>query len=96
MSDNLRVEAQPSGVSIERTLDVVAHILSDADFSNEVAVHNGWSSELSVEQVAVLFLACRYQWAVDLLGRQTATLKREVNGLTASVRQLEDQLSGRN
>jgi hypothetical protein len=91
MTDSTEVETQPTGVSIERTLDVVAKILDDVDFANEVISHNGWPVSMEPHTVALLFLACRFQWAVDLLGRQAATLKREVDGLTSSIRTLEDR-----
>lgn len=72
-------EVQPNGVSIERTLDVVGSILADEAFAQDVAVHNGWGAELSQERVAILFLAFRFQWAVDLLSRRTATLNNKVD-----------------
>jgi hypothetical protein len=86
------VEAQPSGASVERTLDVVSHILTDADFAAEVVKHNGWVEALDQKDVAVLFLASRFQWAVDLLAVRDATLKREVDGLATQLASLEDRL----
>ena len=85
MTNSFEVETQPTGVSIERTLDVVAKILDDPDFAKEVATHNSWNPDLSKETVALVFLACRFQWAVDLLSRQTATLKKEVEGIANRV-----------
>jgi len=87
------VEVQPNGESIEQTLSVVSHILTDADFSKAVVEHNNWRTDLSQEQVALLFLASRYQWSVALLGAQTATLKRELEGLERRVVAVEDQVS---
>ena len=89
MSNAIEVETQPSGVSVERTLDVVGKILADADFAKEVAAHNGWGDDLSQDRTAVLFLACRFQWAVDLLSRQTSTLRAQVEGATTQEANLE-------
>lgn len=88
---NTYVETQPTGVSVERTLDVVAKVLDSREFAEEVATHNNWPKDMSQDKVALLFLACRFQWAVDLLSRQAATLKREVDGLTGSVRTMENR-----
>lgn len=85
-------DAQPSGVSIEQTLSVVSHILSNVDFANEVVEHNGWVDGLSQVEVALLFLTSRYQAAVDVLSRQTDTLRREVDGLTRRVVDLEERV----
>ena len=82
MSNVVEVETQPNGVSVERTLDVVGMILGDVDFAKEVAVHNGWGDDLSQDRTAVLFLACRFQWAIDLLSRQTSTLSKRVEEAT--------------
>ena len=83
-----------SNNSVQATLEVVSHILTDADAANEVVVHNGWVEGLSQEQVALLFLASRYQSTVDVLSRQTATLKEEVNALTSRVDALGRQVFG--
>lgn len=86
MNNVIEVETQPNGVSIERTLDVVGNILANPDFAKEVATHNGWfvNDDFSQERVALLFLACRFQWAVDLLSRQTSTLSKQVEEATAT------------
>jgi len=82
MNNAIEVETQPNGVSVERTLDVVGQILTDENFSKEVAAHNGWGEDLSQDRTAVLFLACRFQWAIDLLSRQTSTLNKKVEEAT--------------
>ena len=80
--------------SIQATLEVVSHILTNADAANEVVVHNDWVEGLTQEQVAILFLASRYQSSVDLLSRQTATLKEEVDSLTEKVENLSRKVFG--
>jgi len=90
MSD---VEVQPNGVSVEETLAVVSHVLSDSEFAAEVRNQNGWV-DMSDENTAVLFLASRYQWSVTLLSLQTATLKREIAGLAGQVEALERARAG--
>lgn len=87
------VDTQPNGVSVEQTLAVVSHILSDSDFAAEVRSQNGWVDDLSDERTAVLFLASRYQWSVGLLSIQTATLKRELDGLATQLSDLEARVS---
>lgn len=77
--------------SVEKTLEVVSHILVDADFAAEVVAHNGWIEALDQKDVAVLFLASRFQWAVGLLSVQTATLRRELDELAAKVENRVDQ-----
>jgi hypothetical protein len=89
MSD---VEAQPNGVSVEQTLAVVSHVLTDPEFAAEVRSQNEWVADLSDEQTAILFLASRYQWAVALLSLQTRTLKRELDGLATQLSDLESRL----
>jgi hypothetical protein len=88
------VEAQPNGVSVEQTLAVVSHVLSDPGFAAEVRSQNNWVGDLSDEQTAVLFLASRYQWSVALLSLQTATLKRELDGLATQLSDLEGRVGG--
>lgn len=83
------VDNQPTGASVERTLDVVSHILTDADFSAEVVKHNGWVEGLDQKDVALLFLASRFQWATDLLAVRTGTLKRELDGLATQLSNLD-------
>lgn len=82
------VEGQPNGVRIESTLAVVSNILASFDFAQEVVKHNGWEISGPPSQfqhtVAILFLASRFQRAVDTLSRQTATLKNQVDALSAS------------
>ncbi len=88
MSD---VEVQPNGVSVEETLAVVSHVLSDPEFAAEVRNQNSWV-EMSDDNTALLFLASRYQWSVTLLSLQTATLKREIAGLAVQVEALEGRV----
>jgi hypothetical protein len=71
--------------SIQATLEVVSHILTDVESAKEVVTHNGWVEGLTQEQVAILFLTSRYQSSVDLLSRQTTTLKEEVDALKEKV-----------
>jgi len=87
-------EAQPNGVCVEETLAVVSHVLSDPEFAAEVRKQNEWLDDLSDEKTAVLFLASRYQWSVALLSIQTATLKRELDGLATQIADLEARTSG--
>ncbi len=89
MSD---VETQPTGVSVEQTLAVVSHVLSDPEFAAEVRNQNGWIEDLTDEKTAVLFLASRYQWSVSLLSLQTTTLKRELDGLATQLAHLETRV----
>ena len=88
------VETQPNGVSVEETLSVVSHILSDPELAAEVRKQNDWIDELTDDRTAVLFLASRYQWSVALLSLKTATLKRELDGLATQVEALEARISG--
>ena len=88
------VEAQPTGVSVEQTLAVVSHVLSDPEFAAEVRNQNSWVEDLTDEKTAVLFLASRYQWSVALLSLQTDTLKRELGGLATQLEALEARVSG--
>lgn len=81
-------------MSVEATLAVVSHVLSDPEFAAAVREQNGWVEDLSDEQTAVLFLASRYQWSVALLSTQTATLKRELDGLATQLADLEGRVSG--
>ena len=93
MSDQVEEnEGQPSGVNIEKTLAVVSNILADNTIATEVIEHNGWDHRLvnRPEQVAILFLASRYQWSVELLSTQTATLKKELDELRQRVALLEN------
>ncbi len=83
MSDE--VEVQPTGTSVEETLAVVSHVLSDPEFAAEVRNQNGWVDDLTDEKTAILFLASRYQWSVSLLSLQTSTLKRELDGLATRI-----------
>lgn len=89
MSNAIEVETQPSGVSVERTLDVVGKMIADGNFAREVAIHNGWDEDLSRDAVTILFLTCRFQWAIDLLSRQTATLRAQVEEATTRAANLE-------
>jgi len=87
-------EAQPNGVSVEQTLAVVSHVLSDPELAAEVRSQNGWVEDLTDEQTALLFLASRYQWSVALLSIQTTTLKRELDGLATQLADLEARIGG--
>ena len=91
MSD---VDAQPNGESVEQTIAVVRHVLNDPEFATEVRKQNDWVDGLTDEKTAVLFLASRYQWSVSLLSLQTATLKRELEGLATQLADLEGRVSG--
>jgi len=91
MSD---VDAQPNGESVEQTIAVVSHVLNDPEFATEVRKQNDWKEDLSDADTAVLFLASRFQWAVGLLSVQTATLKRELDGLATQFADLEARGSG--
>jgi hypothetical protein len=74
-------EVQPTGERVEATLDVVPRILFDADFAEEVRVHNGFPEGLDQKDVAILFLTGRFQWATTILTQRTDTLARQVDGL---------------
>lgn len=87
-------EAQPNGISIEKTRDVVYHILTDPEFCNAVRANNGFPEDWDHTEVAVMFQAFRTQEAVELLSLRTNTLKREVDGMAPTVRQFEDSLAG--
>jgi len=84
-------EAQPTGASVEQTLVVVSHILSDPEFAAKVREDNGWREDLSDERTAVLFLSSRYQWSVGLLSMQTTTLSDQLQGLERRIVGLEDR-----
>lgn len=81
MADNEEVDVQPTGERVERTLDVVPRILFDAEFAEEVRVHNGFPEGIDQKDVAILFLTGRFQWAVTILTQRTDTLAREVEGI---------------
>jgi hypothetical protein len=85
MPQSEEVDVQPTGVSIERTLNVVGYILADLEFATEVVRHNSWPTGLDQKDVALLFLASRYQWSVDLLTMRTDALKRDLDGLATQV-----------
>lgn len=80
--------------SVQATLEVVSHILTDAETANEVAEHNGWVDGLTQEQVAILFLASRYQSTVDVLSRQTDTLKNKVDAHEEYIETLSRRVFG--
>lgn len=86
------VEGQPNGKTVEETLAVVSHILSDSEFAKEVRNQNDWLEDLTDEKTAVLFLASRYQWSMALLSLQTASLKRELDGLATQISGIEDHI----
>jgi len=81
-------------VSVEQTLAVVSHVLSDPEFAAEVRNQNGWKEDLSDQDTALLFLASRYQWSVALLSIRDETVKRQVDGLAVQVEALEARVSG--
>jgi len=83
---------QPNGVDISPTLLAVNEILFNAEFAADVRAHNNWVEDLSDERTAILFLASRYQGTVDLLSRQTITLKQWVDGLDRRLVALEGNL----
>lgn len=83
-------EQQPSR-SLERTSDVVYEILTNPEFSAEVAKHHGWEEDSEQVRVALMFLTGRFQWATDLLTLRTNTLKRDVDGNTTRIVDLEDE-----
>jgi len=87
-------EVQPTGVSVEETLAVVSHVLSDPEFAAEVRKQNDWKEDLPDQDTALLFLASRYQWSVALLSIRDETLKRQVEGLAVQVEALEARVSG--
>ena len=78
---NDEVEVQPNGEHAEATLDVVPRILFDADFADEVRVHNGFPEGLDQKDIAILFLTGRFQWATTILTQRTETLARQLDGL---------------
>jgi len=78
---NEEVDVQPNGEHAEATLDVVPRILFDADFANEVRMHNGFPEGLDQKDIAILFLTGRFQWATTILTQRTDTLARQLDGL---------------
>lgn len=84
------IDIEPT-VELSKTKDLVARILVDADFAKEVAVHNRWDGNLPAAHVALLLLSARFNWAVELLSRQTATLLNLTNTSLARTAQLEDR-----
>jgi hypothetical protein len=87
MSD---AEVQPTGRSVEETLAVVSHVLSNPEFAKGVREQNGWVDSLTDEHTALLFLASRYQESVTLLSLRTDTLKRELDGIVTRLTDIED------
>jgi hypothetical protein len=49
---------------------------------------------MSSDRVALVFLAARFQWAVEVLSRQTQTLRRELEGCDRRLVTLEDARLG--
>ena len=68
------VDTQPSEQHVEQTLDVVPNILLDAEFAEQVRIHNGFPEGLDQKDIAILFLTGRFHWAVTLLTKRTDTL----------------------
>jgi hypothetical protein len=87
-------DVQPNGQELTLTADVVEAVLIDPEVCSEVRERNGWSSYLTAEQVALKFLAQRFQEAVGILSMRTHTLKRDVDGNTSRVISLEDKVFG--
>ncbi len=85
-------DVQPNGVDISPTVLAVNEILFTPEFAAQVRVHNDWAEDLSDERTALLFLAARYQWTVELLSRQTVTLKQTTEGLERRLVALEGNL----
>jgi len=71
------IETQPTGETVEQTLAVVSHVLSDPSYAAKVREDND--------------LASRYQWSVGLLSMQTTTLANEIQGLARRIVDLEDR-----
>lgn len=82
-------DVQPNGVDISPTVLAVNEILFNSEFAAEVRAHNDWAEDLSDERTALLFLAARYQWTVELLSRQTVTLKQATESLERRLVALE-------
>lgn len=78
---NDEVDVQPNGERVEVTVDVVPRILFDPEFAEEVRVHNGFPEGLDQKDIAILFLAGRFQWATTILTQRTDTLYRQIDGL---------------
>ncbi len=89
---NKDAEVQPNGIDISPTLLAVNEILFNSEFAAELRAHNNWVEDLSDERTALLFLAARYQWAVELLSRQTITLKQQSEGLERRLVALEGNI----
>jgi|GEM_PF-5331203 len=89
---NTDADVQPNGVDISPTVLAVNEILFNSEFASEVREHNNWVGDLSDERTALLFLAARYQWTVELLSRQTVTLKQATEGLERRLVALEGNL----
>ncbi|KKL73934.1 hypothetical protein LCGC14_2069930 [marine sediment metagenome] len=85
-------DVQPNGVDISPTVLAVNEILFNSEFAAEVRAHNNWVEDLSDERTALLFLAARYQGTVELLSRQTVTLKQTIEGLERRLVALEGNL----
>ncbi len=85
-------EVQPNGVDLSPTVLSVNEILFNSEFAAEIRAHNDWAADLSDERTALLFLAARYQWTVELLSRQTVTLKQAVDALERRLVALEGNL----
>ncbi len=83
---------QPNGIDISSTVLAVNEILFTPEFAAEIREHNDWDPELSDERTALLFLAARYQWAVDLISRQTVTLKQTTEAIERRLVALEGNL----
>lgn len=84
------VDVQPTGKRVEQTLDVVGHVLTDKKWFEDVCKANNWDNNRSAEEIAILFLASRYQWTVSLLAKQNSDLLNKVVELENRLENLED------
>ena len=75
------VEVQPNGERVETALDVVPRILFDAEFAEEVRLHNGFPEGLDQKDIAILFLTGRFHWATTVLTQRTDHLNRLIDGM---------------
>ncbi len=86
------VEAQPTGVRLEKTLAVVNEILTNPEICERVKEKHGWPVDMASDRVALLFLTARYQDTVTVLSLQTQTLKRFVDSHESRIVALEDRV----
>lgn len=82
-------DLQPDTPTLSRTLDIVNAVLSDPSFCDRVREHFQWPADTSPDRVALLFLAMRFQWAVQGLALRTETLKKRTDECLDRVAVLE-------